>query len=345
MTPAVASEHEWVGVDACEVVMDAIFRKMCCNNTDYDYADARAKFDDLMDVFKAGHMRNVESMATHPGHREEFDKFIFIFNKDGFALPQVWHVDARGPVASSFILLTDSVPTDVFPTVTAYTLEAAWAIIGIPERFWAAAAAFAKAMRVAKAAENIDIILVDTVPLMSSDWEAFVKASSSNGTRAKAGYIVSTRGAYPHRGTGTDGDFRLVLLITSYPTSCDRPEEKSEYDKDLQHHRSQACLYWWCFLEALKWLSVDRVESPDADVHWVDHPRTQKVVKAFLAKHATAWASWADVPADAKTSWARHLACAYHEDEISQNFVKDWPLWVPDELRLPLTAKERARLR
>ena len=73
MTPSVASEHEWVGVDACEAVMDAIFCKMCCNNTDYDYADARAKFDDLMGVFKAGHMRNVESMATHPGHREEFD--------------------------------------------------------------------------------------------------------------------------------------------------------------------------------------------------------------------------------------------------------------------------------
>ena len=42
MTSSVASEHEWVGVDACEAVMDAIFRKMCCNNTDYDYADARA---------------------------------------------------------------------------------------------------------------------------------------------------------------------------------------------------------------------------------------------------------------------------------------------------------------
>lgn len=323
--------------------MDAIFHKMCAAG--YEYDAARLDFDRLMEVVKAGHKRNVDAMGTHPSSREEFDKFIFIFNKYGVALPQIWHVDAEGVVASSFVLLTDGLPTDVFACIPKFSLEAAWVLLGIEEAFWGDAAAFAKAMRRAKAAENIDILLVDVAPLLASDWEAFVAASSANGKPVKAGYIVSTRGAWPHRGAGSpSGAFRLLLLITSYPTSCDRPEISSGYDTELQHHRSQACLYWWCFLRALYWLSMDRVESPNADVHWDDHPRVQKVVKAFLATHATAWATWADVPADARTLWARELACAYYADEIEQNWVDDWPVWVPAELRVPLTKAERAAL-
>ena len=33
------------------------------------------------------------------------------------------------------------------------------------------------------------------------------------------------------------------------------------------------------------------------------------------------------------------------QDEINKEWVKDWPRWVPDELRVPLTVAERARLR
>ena len=345
MDLSVAGTHEWVGAtDEYEAVLDAIFKKMAAAT--YEYADARAKFDRLMGVLKAGHSRNVATMATHPESREEFDKFIFIFNKHGIALPQVWHVDASGIVASSFILLTRGMLTEVFPCVFKLSLEAAWTLIGIKEAFWGDAAAFAKAMRTAKSAENIDILLHDVAPLLSSDWETCVEASVTNGTRANVGSVVTTRGPWPHRGSGSpDGAFRLVLLITSYPTACDRPELSTGYDTELQHHRSQACLYWWCFRRALYWLSVDRVESPDAHVHWVDHPRTLKVVKAFLTAHAKAWVSWADVPAEARELWSRALACAYHEDEVREKWVTDWPVWVPAELRAPLTMAERKLLR
>jgi hypothetical protein len=324
--------------------MHTIFRKMgaAC----YEYADARAQFDRLMEVLKAGHSRNVTTMATHPNSREEFDKFVLIFNKYGVAQPQVWHVDASGNVASSFVLLTDGVATDVFSSIPNFSLEAAWTLIGITEPFWGAASAYAKSLRTAKAAANIDNQLMDIAPLLMSDWETFVQPSATNGIRAKAGFIVSTRGAWPHRGKGSlDGKFRLVLLITSFPTMCDRPEVISGYDTELQHHRSQVCMYWWCFHRALYWLSVDRFESPDAHLHWGDHPRAQKVVKAFLTMHQTSWATWPRVPDDARTLWARALACAYFEDEVEQGWVADWPMWVPAELRAPLSKSERESLR
>ena len=295
-------------------------------------AEARCQFDEIMHAFEGGHARNVASMSRHPGVPEVNDKWFLIFSH-GKVLPQVWHVDASTNVTSTFCMFTRGLPTDVLPCAVTYDLDAALILTGIPEEHISAAKAFAQKQRGTEVASNIEVIIRDIAPLLSSDWEALKSASQFNGKCVNAGSCISTHGAYPHRAPDSDGDFRLVLLKTSYPDYL----WQGGYNKAVQHHRSQACLYWWCFLQALYWLYADRVESFDAEKHWMaDHPATADFIVDFL-KATHAWDRWEDV--EHLDLWARYLAASWKSDEN-----EDWPVWVLEKVRVPLSKKERAAL-
>ena len=104
----------------------------------------------------------------------------------------------------------------------------------------------------------------------------------------------------------------------------------------MQHHRSQVCLYFWCFVEAVRWLWKDRVESSDADAHWSDHHKTSAVIRGFLF----AARGWEELQADVQMLWARALAHAYKADHKKDT---PWMEWVPAELRRELSKEEHKR--
>ena len=78
------------------------------------------------------------------------------------------------------------------------------------------------------------------------------------------------------------------------------------------------------------------MESSDADTHWAaTHFKTAKVIRDFL----TSAHAWGELGAVDAVLWARALARAYMQDEKC-----DWPAWVSDAIRVPLSAADSVRL-
>jgi len=303
---------------------------------DISPSEAQDRFDALMLVYKRGHLANVATLNRHPGVAEKKDKYIFIFSH-GVTLPQVWHVDASLNITSSFCLFTRSLPTNVFAYVPTYNETQILLMAGVPAEFHAAVITYLRPKETGEVATNTMVVLDDLSALLPPYWTVFVD-SVHNGIVANAGTIVSTHGAWPHCAPGSpDGRFRLALLVTTKPGYI----WQAGYNTDVQHHRSQGCLYVWSFERAVFWLYADRVESHDAHLHWiVKSPLTHKVVKDFLAA-ALAWPSWHAAKVHAPL-WERCLAAAFQVD----GYVKKqgWPVWVPNEIRVPLTQEEKKTL-
>jgi hypothetical protein len=109
------------------------------------------------------------------------------------------------------------------------------------------------------------------------------------------------------------------------------------YDTEVQHHRSQVCLYFWSFLQAIMWIYLDRVESHNAQLHWeTSSPKVAGVVADYLLA-AHCWPDW-DAAHPHASAWARKLAAAYKLDGEGQE--RDWPPWVSAVYRAPLTTAE-----
>ena len=320
-----------------ETVLQAVFTAMAKANAEAygDTAQTRHNFDAVMDVCKAGHMRSVDAMNTHPGTTEYFDKFIFIFNAEGKCVAQPWHVDASTNIATSFTLWTKGLGTLLAPFVDIVDLERALCLVGIPAAFHKEALDFAKRdLPTKESAASMEDILQDIAPALSADFERFLQLSRTNGVLQDVGFTAATRGPWPHAGAGSpDGAFRLCLLITSAP---DVRGSRVGYNASMQHHRSQACIYWCCFIDAVRWLWADRKEAHDEDRHWGDCKKTQVVIRDFL----TASLGMEQLRDDACALWARALAWAYVTDEK----MESWPRWVPDGLRGVLTDADTAQL-
>jgi hypothetical protein len=318
-----------------EAVLQRVFSKMRTKYGDVyaDEAQTRRKFDRSLDVFKGGHERNLETINSHPGIEEEWDKIAFIFNAEGVVLAQPWHVDASTNIASSFCLWTSGLPTNLLPYATDYSFEVALTFMGIRPKHWEAAKMFAKDHRDQESALCLEDIAQDMAPLLADDFDRCVGMSDTNGKRVEAGWVGTTRGPWGHSGPGTpDGKFRLCLLLTSFP----RVRGQRGYNTEVQHHCSQVCLYFWCFVEAVHWLWKDRVESSDADAHWRDHHTTSAVIRGFLS----AARGWEVLQLDVQTLWARALAHAYKADHKGT----PWMEWVPAELRQEPSKQERKRI-
>ena len=339
--------HPWKTVGVSHHA-DLILRRVCVaiseNETYGDrYADTsatRLMLDRAIDVYKAGHMRNAEAISAHSDTKDEWDKLIFIFNADGACLGQPWHVDASVDIASSFGLFgTRGFGTDLLPVVQDNTVEYALCLIGIGPTYHDLAKKWARDCAPKESALHLLDILQDIAPLLSTDFDTIVGMSATNGIEQEPGWQATTRGPVPHRGSGSaTGAFRMVLLSTSVGNYRGRRGGAGAhgYNTTVQHHRSQVCLYWCRFVEAIRWIWADRMESYNADTHWAaTHFKTAKVIRDFL----TSAHAWGELGAVVEVLWARALARAYMEDEKC-----DWPAWVSNAIREPLSAVESVRL-
>ena len=336
---ALEDEGQFVGTDADGKSDGRVVRQILADvakERNTSVSEAQSDFDAMMLVYKRGHLLNVATLDRHPTMKEKMDKYVLI-SSHGVTLPQVWHVDASLNITSSFCLLTRSLPTKVFSSVRPYSRTQALLMAGIGEEFHAGrngVIAYCKSKETGKVATNTLVILDDICALLPPYWTTYV--DSSHNVSAPPGTIVSTHGAWPHCAPGSDGPFRCAMLITSMPDHILQPG----YNKEVQHHRSQVCLYLWSFAMALYWLYMDRVESHDADSHWVTSPKTQKVVMDFLSA-AHAWPTW-DAARLHAPLWERSLAAAFKHDGYKN--AEAWKAWVPREMRVPLTAAERKTL-
>ena len=299
-------------------------------------SDAENAFDSMIGVYKRGHLANVATLDRHPTMNEKMDKYVLIFSH-GVTLPQVWHVDASINITSSFCLLTRGLPTKVFSRVRKYSRTQALLMAGIGEEFHGGPhgiIAYLESKESGDVSTNTLVILDDICALMPSYWTTYI--DSEHNVIANAGTMVSTHGAWPHCAPGSAGPFRCAMLITSKPDHLLQPG----YNKEVQHQRSQVCLYLWSFAMALQWLYLDRVESHDAHSHWASSPKTQKVVEDFLFT-AHAWPTW-DAARVHAPLWERRLAAAFQLDGYERK--EAWKAWVPLETRVPLTKEEMKTL-
>ena len=311
-----------------------------CGDRYADTSATRLMLDLAIDVYKAGHMRNAETISAHSETKDEWDKLIFIFNADGACVGQPWHVDASVDIASSFGLFgTRGLGTDLLPVVQDFTIEYALCLIGIGPTYHDMAKHWARDCAPKESALHLLDILQDIAPLLAADFDTIVRMSATNGVEQEPGWQATTRGPIPHRGAGSaTGSFRMVLLSTSVGNYRGRRGGAGAhgYNTTVQHHRSQVCLYWCRFVEAIRWIWADRMESSDADTHWAaTHFKTAKVIRDFL----TSAHAWGELGAVDAVLWARALARAYMQDEKC-----DWPAWVSDAIRVPLSAAESVRL-
>jgi hypothetical protein len=327
--------RSWVHVGATdkeEAVMAAVFKYMSKTHgrTYADMAATRRLLDEAVAVFKSGHVRNVSDTHWHEGVSQEWDKIIFIFNgKKGVLVAQPWHVDASTNICSSFCMWTAGLPTNMMETVIDYPLEAAFSFMGIPPQHHAAAKAFAKTQRVVDISQCFEEILCDLAPAMSKDFDLLRGCAAS--VEVQEGWMGTSCGPVPHCGPGS-GKFRLCMLLTSFPENL---RGSRGYNTEVQHHRSQVSLYFWCFETAVHWLHTDRKESPDAAVHWrEDHARTAVVIQRFLNKAADT-----ELSAAVREQWARLLAHAYMADHDAGT---EWKAWVPVVLREEPSVADKA---
>ena len=227
-----------------------------------------------------------------------------------------------------------------------FELRSALRLIGIPHVHLGAAVEFgkqkARVMRVERAYLCLADLLLDCSPMLLEDTALCAFAAAGSCELQDAGFAFTMRGPVPVRGAlsgvDSDDDFHAVLLVSSYPN------ERGQllYNASMQRHRPQACLYFWSFEAALRWLWKDKYSSVDRGSDWAsDLPETSAVIVAYVAAVAGC-VTWEDVPH--KAAWARSLANAYRSDDADgkDEHQREWPGWVPDWMRAPLTPQERA---
>ncbi len=258
-------------------------------------------------------------------------------------LKQIIHLDLKQLQAASFIMLSPGGRTLIaiaqrcLPTGRA-TLNFALAALGIASLYHDTIEQFANCGDHLTTLMNMAPLLV-AAPLLLQLFQPLDVTNDAARPGRKRGWsllgdIVTAWGPVPHFGPGTEpGMLRIVLFITSHAFGG----IADPYSSKTQHHRSQICIQFWCFMSAIHFLYEDRHTSDDADAHWENErgktPKTSAAVKAFLLaakdKKVNPGANFdGPMPPDFHKSWAKKLAVAWKAD--SGYSPLDVPPWAKE---------------